>query len=149
VKGQVLFCFDGSEEAAQAIRDAAALLAECEMLVLSVAVPAEDAFPLDPIGDLVGRLSTIYRDWDEIAAAVAERHARRGAEIATEAGLSARALTASGKPAPTILRMADEHDVTVIVLAKRRHIAHWSLLGSVSARVVHDASRPVLLIPGG
>jgi nucleotide-binding universal stress UspA family protein len=149
VTGRVLFCFDGSEEAAHAIRDAAALLSEHEMLVLSVAVPAEDAFPLDPIGDFVGRLSTVYRDWDEIGTALAERQARRGAQIATDAGLSARALSASGKPAPTILRIADEQDVSVIVLAERSHGSRGSLRGSVCARVVHEASRPVLVIPGG
>ena len=147
--GQVLVCFDGSEEAAQAIRCAAELLSEREVLVLSVAVRAEDAFPLDPIGDVVGRLSSIYRDWDQIGADLAERHARTGAQVATEAGLSARALTATGVPAPTILRVADEHDVAVIVLAARRHGAFASLLGSVSARVVHETSRPVLLIPRG
>jgi nucleotide-binding universal stress UspA family protein len=140
-----LLCFDGSPEAAEAIRAAGTLLPGRESLVLAVAVPAADEFPLDPIGDLVGRLSSLYADWDEIAAEVAEGHARNGCELAAGAGLPARPLTAAGKPAPTILRVAEEHDVAVIVLGGR---AHGGLLrGGLAARLVGQSSRPVLVIP--
>ena len=60
-----LLCFDGSEHAAEAIRRAGALLPRHDALVLSVATPAKDELPLDPLSDLVGRLSGLYRDWDE------------------------------------------------------------------------------------
>jgi nucleotide-binding universal stress UspA family protein len=147
VTGPVLLCFDGSDEAAEAIRHAAGLLAGREAIVLSVAVPAKDEMRLDPMSDLVGRLSGLYGDWDEMCAELAERHARRGCQLATEAGLNARPLTATGKPAPTILRIADEQDVAAIVLGARAHGALGGLLGSVAARVVHHAKRPVLVVP--
>lgn len=143
----MLLCFDGSQDATEAIRSAGELLPGREALVLTVAIPAEAIFPLNPVGDVVGRLSGIYRDWDAIASEVAEQHARRGCQLATDAGLRAQPLTAVGKPAPTILRVADDHDVAVIVLGPARHAAFDGLLGSVSARVVHQARHPVLVIP--
>jgi nucleotide-binding universal stress UspA family protein len=87
-----------------------------DALVLSVAPLAKDEVSLDPISDLVGRFSGLYADWDEAVAELAERQGRRGCELATEAGLLARPLAASGKTAPTILRTADEHDACAIVL---------------------------------
>ncbi len=133
-----LLCFDGSPEAAAAIRAAGALLPGHESLVLAVAVPAADQYPLDPIGDLVGRLSSLYADWDEIAGEVADRQSRTGCELAAGVGLPARPLTAVGKPAPTILRVAEEHDVAVIVLGGR---AHGGLL---RGGLVRPARRAVL-----
>jgi nucleotide-binding universal stress UspA family protein len=143
----VLLCFDGSDDAAQAIRRAATIFPEHDALVLSVATSAEDERSLDPLSDLVGRLTGLYRDWDETIAELADQQARRGCEIATEAGLAARPLTATGKPAPTILRVAHEHDVAVIVLGLGSHRSLGGVLGSVVARVVHDTDRPVLVIP--
>lgn len=145
--GPVLFCFDGSAEAAEAIRSAGMLLAARDAIVLTVAIPAKDELPLDPAGDLVGRVSGLYRDWDEIAIELADRQARSGCELASGEGFAARSLTASGKPAAAILRVADDHDVSVIVLGAGRHGTLGGLLGSVSARVVERAVRPVLVIP--
>lgn len=145
--GPLLLCFDGSEAAAEAIRCAGELLPGHEALVLTVSTPAEAELPLDPVGDLVGRMSGLYRDWDEIANELAERHARNGCELAAAAGLNARPLTVAGKPAHTILRVADSHDVALIVLGAARR-GTLERLGSVSTRVVHQATRPVLVIPG-
>jgi magnesium-transporting ATPase (P-type) len=51
--------------------------------------PAKDELPLDPVGDLVGRLSGLYRDWDEAVAELAEQQAVRGCQLAGESGLRA------------------------------------------------------------
>jgi nucleotide-binding universal stress UspA family protein len=148
VTGPMLVCFDGSEEAADAIRGAGALLPGPEALVLCVSVPARDELPLDPVSDVVGHFSGLYRDWDQAAAELAKEQARRGCDLATEAGLQARPLTAVGKPAPTILRTAEQHDVAVIVLGSGNQAALGGLLGSIATRVVQHAKRPVLVIPG-
>jgi nucleotide-binding universal stress UspA family protein len=147
VTGPVLVCFDGSEGAAGAVRHAGALFPGREAIVLSVAVPAKDELPLDPMSDFVGRLSGLYRDWDEVCADLAERHARDGCQLATDAGLHAEPQTAVGKPAPTILRVAEERDAAVIVLGTGTHTTLGGLLGSVAARVVHYSKRPVVVIP--
>ncbi len=144
--GPALLCFDGSTEAAAAITRAGAILAERRAIVLSVAIPAEAELPLDAVSDLVGRLSGVYRDWDEIAGQIAARHAADGCRMATEAGFDATPLTAVGKPAATILGVADAHDAGVIVLGTGRPRPLGALLGSVSARVVLESARPVLVI---
>ncbi len=143
----LLLCFDGSPDAAEAIRRAGALMPGREALVLSVAIPAEAGFPLEPLGEIVGRLSGVYDEWDEIAAEVAERHAQAGCALALAVGLQARPLTAIGKPAAAILRVAAEYDVGLIVLAPVRHGPLDGLLGGVTMRVVQQADHPVLLIP--
>ncbi len=143
----ILICFDESEGAAAAIQAAAGLLAAHEALVLSVAVPAEDHAHFSPVGDVVGRVTRLYREWDELAREYAESQASAGAAIAAEAGLRARPLVGVGKPAAEIIRAADEHEVAAIVLGARRHTAIGGALGSVSARVIASATRPVLVIP--
>jgi nucleotide-binding universal stress UspA family protein len=147
VTGPLLLCFDGSEVAAEAIRRAGELLPGHEALVLTVSIPAELELPLAPVGDLVGRASGLYEEWNEIANEVAEQHAHNGCRLAAEAGLKARPLTVAGKPADSILRVADSHDAALIVLGAARRGA-LERLGSVSARVVRQATRPVLVIPG-
>lgn len=143
----ILICFDGSKEAEDAIRQAGALMPGREARVLSVAVPAKDELPLDPISDLVGRFSGIYGEWDEYVAELAEQQAQRGCQLAANASLDAQPVMAVGKVAPTILRVAEEHDVALIVLSTGRHTAFGDLLGTVATRVVHHAKCPVLVIP--
>jgi nucleotide-binding universal stress UspA family protein len=145
---EVLLCFDGSPQAAHAIRAAGQLLAVRDALVLSVAVPAKDSFTLDPVGDLVGRVTRIYRDLDEIGTRLAVERAQRGCELADAAGLNARPITDVGKPAQAILDVADAHEVSVIVLGSRRHLGLGGILGSVAARVSQATTRPVLIFPG-
>lgn len=142
----LLVCFDGSEDAVKAIGCAAALLPGRDAIVLSVAVPAKDELPLDPVSDLVGRLSGVYRDWDQMVDELAAEQARRGCELADEAGLKARPMTAAGKVAPTILRLAETSEVALIALGAGRHTAFGGLLGGVSSRVAHGATRPVLVV---
>jgi nucleotide-binding universal stress UspA family protein len=145
----VLFCFDGSDGAADAIRDAASLLNSGDAIVLSVAVPAEEEFPFNPIGEIVGKLTKLYREWGEYAAELAVIQAQRGVQLAIEAGFAeARPLTATGKPAPTILRVADENDASVIVIGSRRYGPLTGLLGTVAAHVARESKRPVLIVPG-
>jgi nucleotide-binding universal stress UspA family protein len=148
MSGPLLLCFDGSAEAENAIRTAGALMTEPEAIVLTVAVPARLQLGFNPVGDVVGRFSGLYREWDEATSELAEEQARRGCEITRDAGLDAQPLVAHGKPAQTILRVADEQDVAAIVLGAGNHSAAAGLLGSVSVRVSHLAKRPVLVIPG-
>jgi nucleotide-binding universal stress UspA family protein len=144
---EALLCFDGSQQAARAIRAAGELLAVREALVLTVAVPAEDAFAFDPLGDLVGQVTRIYRDLDEIGTRLAVEQAQRGCELAAAAGMNARPVTHVGKPAQAILDVADAHEASVIVLGSRRHPGLGGILGSVATGVSQTATRPVLIFP--
>ncbi len=147
MKREALLCFDGSAEAAAAVRGAGSLLAEYDAIVLTVAIPGADRFPLEPLGDFVGRLTGLYREWDEIGAELADRQARDGCRLAADVGLSARPLTAEGKPVATILHVAEEQDVAVIVLGGPRRGVFGGALGSVSIGVVQQATRATLVIP--
>jgi hypothetical protein len=71
----VLLGFDGSAEAQNAIRHAGALMPGHGALELSLAVPAKEELPLDPVGDLLGRCSGVYSAWDECVAELAEEQA--------------------------------------------------------------------------
>jgi nucleotide-binding universal stress UspA family protein len=145
----VLFCFDGSDGAADAIRSAGSLLHSGEAIVLSVAVPADEEFPSNPMAEIVAKLTKLYREWDEYAAELATTHAQQGVQLASEVGFAtARPLTATGKPASTIVRVADEQDAAVIVIGSQRYGAVAGLLGSVAARVARESKRPVLVVPG-
>jgi nucleotide-binding universal stress UspA family protein len=144
--GPLLLCFDGSEEAAGAIREAGRLMTGREAIVLCVAIPARYQLGINPAGSVVAQLGGLYADWDEVTREVAEREVARGCEIAAELGMSAKPLVAVGKPAQTILRVADEHDAAAIVLGAGHRGPLHGLLGSVSARVTHEATRPVLVV---
>jgi nucleotide-binding universal stress UspA family protein len=145
--GPVLICFDGSEVATEAIRLAGALVSTREAVVLSVAVPAKDETHFNPVGDLVGKLSKLYKEWNVYVRELAEQQAQAGVAIAAAAGFEARPLAMMGRPAETILRAASEQGASAIVIGSRGHTMVGGVLGSVSARVVADATVPVVVVP--
>ena len=102
-------------------------------------------FRLDPaiIERELGALAQeVMDDGREIAA--------HGLEIAGAAGLTleSRVIHREGSESQTILAGADEIDADVIVCGSRgRGAVARSLLGSTSTRVLHHATRPVLVVP--
>jgi nucleotide-binding universal stress UspA family protein len=141
VSGPLLLCFDGSDGAAGAIRRAGALFPGREAVVLSVAVPAADLFPMDPIGDFVGRLSGIYEELDKVGDEIAGQQADEGCRIASESGLRPRPMKLEGRPVDSILQAADDCDASVIIVGARRTGPLSALVGSVAAGIVHAAQR--------
>jgi nucleotide-binding universal stress UspA family protein len=85
---------------------------------------------------MVGQVTGIYREMDEIGAQLADDRADEGAAIARRAGFDAQALTAQGKPWVEILRVAEDHNVMAIVLGGGPRAGVGSaLIGGVPARV--------------
>jgi len=129
----VLFCVDGSQHSLRAIRRAGRLLAPGRALVLHV----WSEQPSTPRGR-------------EAAADAAAVLAREASEVAAEAGFDGAPLSirAGERVADTILQAIDSHDPDVVVLGSRG-MSDWqsAVLGSVSTSVVHESSRPVLVIP--
>lgn len=99
-------------------------------------------------------LSGAAADWTEEEDAVIERYVtERGLRITEPvlAALRARGLTPSVRyvegedPSATIIAEADAMDADVVVLGATRHLFDdWE---SVSARVMRDLGRPVLVVP--
>jgi nucleotide-binding universal stress UspA family protein len=143
VHGQVLFAYDGTELAGNAIRCAATQLGpgRCA-LVVCVWQPADVGFtPAD--GE--------HFDADqakEVRRAV-ERTAAHGAWLAVRAGFEAESIAVEAAPTwQGIVRAADEHGASLIVLGPHRRsglLGH--LQGSVAAAVIAHSDIPVMVFP--
>jgi nucleotide-binding universal stress UspA family protein len=140
--GPVLFVYDGSALAAQAIERAGRELAtDRDALVLCVWQPADVGF--EPVNK---------RHFDADAAnevrEAAEEVAELGASLARNAGFRAQGLTVEAAPTwKGIIHSAEERHVSLIVLGAHRYtglVGH--LLGSVAAAVVSHATCSVLVV---
>jgi nucleotide-binding universal stress UspA family protein len=147
----VLLCFDGSDDAAAAIRKAGRLLAPREAVVLTVWEPLAVWEPYDPATILeapAAKLASKALGLDEIAHELAHGKADRGVALAREAGFDAHARVENGKAWRAICDFAAEIEAEPIVLGARGLSRIQSaLIGSVSSAVVVHARRPVLVIP--
>jgi nucleotide-binding universal stress UspA family protein len=144
VSRSVLIGFDGSPEAAAAIRAASALLAPGRAVVAHVSdVVAPLLLHTGPMRGAAGEL-------EEEEAREAARIAERGAELAERAGFEAVAMMARGKPKawPKLLELADEQGAEAVVVGSRGiGRVESALLGSVSAGLLGHSHLPVLVVP--
>ena len=145
----VILCYDGSPEAAHAIKYAGGLFRDGYALVVTVWQPGQGlgsiawSGALDPMDNFVER--------DRAAADEAGRRAAEGARIAQQAGLGAKPLPveATGPVWKTLVETADQHNAAAIVMGSRGYTPLRAvLLGSVSSVVVHHAHQPTLVIHG-
>jgi nucleotide-binding universal stress UspA family protein len=150
-KHPVLLCFDGSDDAATAIAQAAELLAPRRAVVLTVWEPVATWEPYDPATILsapVSKLVSKELGIDQIAAELADGKVKQGVALASSVGFTAQGRVAHGKTWRTICDLAGEIDAAAIVLGARGLSRMGSaLLGSVSFAVTVHAKRPVLVVP--
>jgi nucleotide-binding universal stress UspA family protein len=140
--GPVLFAYDGSDLAGNAITEAGRQLrAGRDAIVLTIWEPFNVGFlPVGGLGfDAAGA--------DEVRAA-AEKTAAHGASLAGEAGFRATAMTAEGAPTwKGIIDAADSHNASLIVLGSHGRSGVTSLMvGSVAAAVAAHSRRSVLIV---
>ncbi len=134
---KILLGYDASPEADRALERTAELAKafDAEVTVLSVA-PA-----LAPAGRGVGPVDPV--DPPEEHAAEAAQAARKLAEL----GVDAERVTALGPPARTIVDLATEREIDLIVVGTRDLNALERVLsGSVSDAVAHHAPCDVLIV---
>jgi len=148
--GTALIAYDGSDDAAAAIRSAGHLLAPRPAIVAHVWDSLAALMLHTDVRGLTGSMREAAKELDEEDRRNAERIAAEGAELAREAGFDAEAHALQGKPKawPTLLAKADEMDAAVVVIGSRGQGAVKSaLFGSVSSGLLHHAHRPLLVVP--
>ncbi len=140
--GPVLFAYDGSTLAAEAIKQAGYQLEQGrDALVLCVWQPADVGF--EPVE---GHKLNASQATDVHSAA--EATAAEGAKLAEQAGFRAQSLAVEQSPTwKGICKVSKERQVGLIVLgAHRRTGIVGHLLGSVTSAVVAHSALPVLVI---
>jgi nucleotide-binding universal stress UspA family protein len=145
--GTLLIAYDGSADAKTALEYAAKTFAGREAVVVTVWEPL--MAQLGVAEAFVG--ATVTEDEENAVEKGAEQVAEDGAKLASEAGLKATARWESEGAQSVwqaIERLADEVDADLIVTGSRGLTGlHSLLVGSVSAKVLRHAQRPVLVVP--
>jgi nucleotide-binding universal stress UspA family protein len=140
----IVFCYDGSDEAARAIETAAPLLRPRRAVVLNIGPPLTNA-------ESVAALSSVVpgNAFEDLNQSNAQEIANKGAEIARASGFEAE--PRADIAAPTwqgIVDVAEELDAQAIVIGSRGLSGLKEVVeGSVSHQVAEHAGRPVLIMP--
>ncbi len=140
--GPVLFAYDGSKLAAEAIKQASYQLESGrDAIVLCVWQPADVGFEPPADDHLNASQATDVHS-------AAEAVAAEGAKLAEAAGFRAQSLAVEDSPTwKGICKVSKDRQVGLIVLgAHRRTGIAGHLLGSVTAAVVTHSALPVLVI---
>jgi nucleotide-binding universal stress UspA family protein len=139
--GQVLFAYDGSDPAKDAIREAARQLRSGRRgMVLTVWEPLAS----HPFAGEAAAWGVLEDDFEGEAQKVAEE----GARLARSVGFDATPLAQSGNPVwQRIVSSAADHDAEIVVMGSHgRSGIGLVLMGSVAAAVSRHTERPVLIV---
>src|SRR5215207_2205576 len=150
---RVLIAYDGSDEAAWAIRAAARLMPDARATVVHArgdAVALEHAALARlavPDSVIVASAAAYEREAEDSSRRIAER----GRSLAEDAGLEATALLSEGSSAWRAICSAGREARADLIACGTRGLGGMAraFLGSTSSALVHHADRPVLVIPPG
>jgi nucleotide-binding universal stress UspA family protein len=146
--GPVLLCYDGSEEAAHAIHEAARLLGPGSAIVAHVWNPPS-AMLFTKVVEHPDPLADAAEEFDATAAEQAGEVVEEGARLAREAGFSPETtmLKRVRSAWPALVELADERVARAVVVGSRgRSRVRNALLGGVASGVVAHSTRPVLVV---
>lgn len=151
--GPALIGYDGSAGARAAIAAAARLLAGRPALVVHAwSSPLQRSYAGSAVAAVpLPELSELTSDLGEIFAEQAREVAEEGVAYAREAGLAAQPMAPEGPPGiwRTLSATGRAQGASVIVAGCRgRGAVSSTILGSVSAGLVHNAELPVLIVRG-
>lgn len=148
--GPVLLCYDGSEEAGNAIARAGDLLKGKRALVVHSWVGLTELLLPSDLQGMTGPIVEAAEDIDSSDRDRAEELVAEGAQLAIGAGFEAQPIVVrqDGNAWRTLRARAVKHRVSVVVVGARgRSRLASALLGSVSNGLVHHAPAPVLVVP--
>ncbi|HDR74330.1 MAG TPA: universal stress protein [Methanoculleus sp.] len=146
---KVLFATDFSAVSARAQAQVLALReAGCEEVVLVHVIDVREIATVlaEPagVGEVEGRFETMIL---ERMRNHAEQQLKEATVVLEEQGLRVRPHLIEGIPAQEIVRLADAHEVSLIVVGSHgRSNLSQILLGSVSENVLRHARQPVLVV---
>lgn len=143
-KAPVLICYDGSENANDAIDVAARLLGDRRAVVVDIGSEITAAESLATLSPVVPGSA-----FEDLNTADARQRAQAGAERANRAGFEAEARAELASPLwEGVVDIADEIDASVIVIGSRGlNGFQEAFRGSFSHQVAEHAGRPVLIVP--
>jgi nucleotide-binding universal stress UspA family protein len=146
----VLLCFDGSDGSREAIRYAGTALESKNALVVSVWEQFNAWFPYDPLAlgsSVVTGLGHDSLGLDKIAEEAGKKVLHEGMKLAKDAGFEVGGRIAEGTPWRAIVEVAEEENVSMIVVGARGLSRTSSLLlGSVTMGVIHHTEIPTLVV---
>ena len=141
----ILVCTDGSDDAARALKASVELgqKLECEIILVNAINPAPLVAPYVMAVEAAPDTDAIIRVSEENQRAIL---CAASAEV-EKASIRVRTRAEMGQPVDSIIRVAEEEKVDLIVMGCRglggfRRL----LLGSVSDGVLHHAHCPVLIV---
>jgi nucleotide-binding universal stress UspA family protein len=146
---KVLFATDFSAVSAKAQEQVLALReAGCEEVVLVHVIDVREIATViaEPagVGEMEGRFETMILDRMRTHA---EEQLGRAMIALEEHGLKVRPYLIEGVPAQEVVRLADAHNVSLIVVGSHgRSNLSQILLGSVSENILRHAKQPVLVV---
>ena len=146
--------FDGSDEAGEAVRQAAVVLAGRPLLIVTVWEPglAELSYTSgvgEPIAGYMPIDPETVMALDESVHAHANQVAEAGAIIAREAGATAEVVVVADEadPAETLASVAESHKAALIVVGSRGYTGMRAKLhGSTTQKLMHRTNLPLLIV---
>lgn len=147
---RVLVGFDGSPAAAAAIEAGAILLPGAEGWITYLWGPPFASSSLRRrLRERIGNVNDLIAAVDLEGRIEAERIAAVGVALAKASGWEVQPLIEQTHSAegPALVRAAEQADANVLIVGSRGLSGKDAVLGSVSDMVVHNCSRPVLVVP--
>ncbi|WP_238392246.1 universal stress protein [Halorussus amylolyticus] len=138
---RVLVPVDGSPPADRALEYALETFTDATITTIHVIDPIDSVYAAE-----VGGLPVADEWYDDAQERATEIHAE-AEERADEFSGEVETVTEVGRPARTILRYADEHDIDQIIIGSHgRQGIERVVLGSVAEKVVRRAGVPVTVV---
>ena len=142
---KILAPLDGSELSECSLEHVKAIAQGCqvpEVILLRVVEPIHSS-DIAAYAEAGINIDILMHDVESSA----QKYISKMTEVLKSSGITAKGVIITGRAADTIMKYADENGVDLIIMSShgRSGISRW-FLGSVTDKIVHHSSIPVLVI---